>query len=392
MLLAVAGVSSAVFAQQKTEVIEEFVAVDGQDKYQVITNPFWNNWFISIGGGAEATFGNNDNAGNFGGRISPTLNLSVGKWFTPGLGLRLQYSGLQSRGYAYDAAADYVRGGLQEGGYYKQRFNYMNLHGDVLFNLNALFGGYNPYRLYEVIPYLGAGFTHNYSQPHREGFSLNAGIINRFRVSDAIDINLEIGYMGTENKFDGELGGKHGFDGTLSATVGLTYRFPGRGFRRPASQQISQFEIDALQDELALLAADNQRLSSQLSDARNRPVEVVETEVVVTEPDIAPRTVFFAIGSAEVTPREVMNLSYLAGQMKKSGNVAYTVNGYADSATGTPALNQELSLKRAQAVVDVLVNRYGVSRDLLRVDANGGVDKFGKPVLNRVVLVQSQAE
>lgn len=92
MLLALAGVSSVAMAQQKTEVVEEFGVIQVQDKYQVITNPFWSNWFFSIGGGAEATFGDNDKAGSFGKRISPTLNFAIGKWFTPGLGVRLQYS------------------------------------------------------------------------------------------------------------------------------------------------------------------------------------------------------------------------------------------------------------------------------------------------------------
>ena len=63
MLLALAGVSSVAMAQQKTEVVEEFGVIQVQDKYQVITNPFWSNWFFSIGGGAEATFGDNDKAG-----------------------------------------------------------------------------------------------------------------------------------------------------------------------------------------------------------------------------------------------------------------------------------------------------------------------------------------
>lgn len=66
------------------------------------------------------------------------MNISVGKWFTPGLGLRLQYSGLQARGFTYDKGADYVKGAELKDGYYKQRFDYMNLHGDVMFNLNAL--------------------------------------------------------------------------------------------------------------------------------------------------------------------------------------------------------------------------------------------------------------
>ena len=390
MLLALAGLTSAAWAQNSTSEVVEYEVIQVQDKYQVITNPFWSNWFFSIGGGAEATFGDNDSAGSFGKRISPTLNVSVGKWFTPGLGLRLQYSGLQARGFTYDAGADYVKGTQLKDGYYTQRFDYMNLHGDVMFNLNALFGGYNQHRVYEIIPYVGAGFTHNYSKPHREALSVNAGIINKFRISNAIDINLELSAMGVEDKFDGEVGGDHGYDGVVSATVGLTYRFPARGFRRPMPQLISQIELAAMQDKLAAMGAQNAQLKNALIQAQNQPVaEVTETEVIVPDPDIAPRTVFFTIGSAELSPREIMNLSYLAEQMKQFPNATYTVNGYADSATGTPAFNKELSLKRAQAVKDALVKNYGIAADRLNIEAGGGVDKFGQPILNRVVLVKS---
>ena len=387
MLLALAGLTSAAWAQNSTSEVVEYEVIQVQDKYQVITNPFWSNWFFSIGGGAEATFGDNDSAGSFGKRISPTLNVSVGKWFTPGLGLRLQYSGLQARGFTYDAGADYVKGTQLKDGYYKQRFDYMNLHGDVMFNLNALFGGYNQHRVYEIIPYVGAGFTHNYSKPHREALSVNAGIINKFRISNAIDINLELSAMGVEDKFDGEVGGDHGYDGVLSATVGLTYRFPARGFRRPMPQLISQIELAAMQDKLAAMGAQNAQLKNALIQAQNQPVaEVTETEVIVPDPDIAPRTVFFTIGSAELSPREIMNLSYLAEQMKQFPNATYTVNGYADSATGTPAFNKELSLKRAQAVKDALVKNYGIAADRLNIEAGGGVDKFGQPILNMFII------
>lgn len=168
MLLALAGVSAATMAQQKPVVVEQVDIIQVQDKYQVITNPFWSNWFFSIGGGASVMYGDNDQQlGDFGKRISPTMNISVGKWFTPGLGLRLQYSGLQAKGFTMDPFADYVKGTQRANGSYKQRFDYMNFHGDVMFNLNALFGGYNEDRVYEIIPYLGAGLTHNYTKPHR---------------------------------------------------------------------------------------------------------------------------------------------------------------------------------------------------------------------------------
>ena len=75
--------------------------------------------------------------------------------------------------------------------------------------------------------------------------------------------------------------------------------------------------------------------------------------------------------------------------MKEFPDAKYTINGYADSATGTQEFNRKLSLERAQNVKDLLVKKYGISADRLTVAAGGGVDKFGQPILNRVVLVES---
>lgn len=75
MLLALSGLSVAAVAQNTTEVTEVLEVVEvRQDKYAVVTNPFWDNWFISLGGGATVLFGDYDAAGSFGKRISPTLN------------------------------------------------------------------------------------------------------------------------------------------------------------------------------------------------------------------------------------------------------------------------------------------------------------------------------
>ena len=144
-----------------------------------------------------------------------------------------------------------------------------------------------------------------------------------------------------------------------------------------------------MREQMNAMAAANLDLQQQLQEAESQPTtEVIEQQVVV-DANIAPRTVFFQIGSAEISPRVAMNLSYLAEQMKKFPDTKYVVNGYADSATGTPDFNKELSMKRAQAVVNVLIKQYGIAADRLSVDGNGGVDKFGQPILNRVVLVKS---
>lgn len=83
------------FAQTSTT--EEKVEYS-EDKYKVETNRFWSNWFISAGGGAQIYFGDHDKQVSFGKRLAPALDIAVGKWFTPGIGMRLMYSGLQQKG------------------------------------------------------------------------------------------------------------------------------------------------------------------------------------------------------------------------------------------------------------------------------------------------------
>lgn len=371
-VLALASLSIAVMAQE--------------NKYEVLTNNFFDNWFISAGVGGEMLIGNNDAHGSVSDRISPTLNIAAGKWFTPGLGLRLQYSGLQSRGYTKDANNGYVDSGADAAGYYKQKFSYMNLHGDVLFNLSSLICGYNPNRIYEAIPYLGAGFTHSYSSPKKEALAINAGLINRFRVSPVLDLNLELAIMGTENKFDGEIGGEKDFDGVLSATVGVTYYFKKRGFNKskPSSPQlISEAELSSMRNKMNSLAEENMSLKNELAAV---PTSVEKEEVLV--PELPSHAVFFNIGSTTISEKELMNLEFIANVAKGYSKLKIKTTGYADSKTGSSKRNQELSLKRAESVANALTNTYGVKKENIIIEAAGGVDTFGKDDLNRMVMVE----
>lgn len=386
-VLAMAGLSTSAMAQQKAQT-ECDSATDS--KYRVITNKFWDNWFISGGIGGEFLIGNNDAHASFSDRISPTFNVSVGKWFTPGLGVRLQYSGYEARG-SRKGAGSFTKGDPDQWGYYKQKFHYMNLHGDVLFNLGALFAGYNPKRVYEPVLYAGAGLVHVYSGSHQpilgksQALSLNLGLINKFRLSNALDLNLELGSMLTQNKFDREEGGKKDFDGVLSATVGVTYYFKKRGFDKPVKtkQLISESELRDLRDRMGALAAENQNLKNELA----KGPKVITKEVKADCPAVA-NTVFFALNSSVVNSREEFVLGIIAEQMKNDSDLKVNLYGYADSATGTASINDELSNRRAQAVADVLVKKYGVDAKRITFTGKGGVDKYNPIYLNRQVRIE----
>ena len=166
-LLAAASLSSVAFAQQKSNSQNVLVgeSVDVMevpvDKYKVETNHFFDNWFFSVGGGAQVLFGDQSDLGKFKKRIAPALQISIGKWFTPGLGLRLQYSGLQSKSFSSEPSA-YSKPHMLSEGYYQDKFNYMNLHGDILFNVSNMIAGYNEDRIYDFVPFVGFGFAHSY--------------------------------------------------------------------------------------------------------------------------------------------------------------------------------------------------------------------------------------
>ena len=63
------------------------------------------------------------------------------------------------------------------------------------------------------------------------------------------------------------------------------------------------------------------------------------------------------------------------------------VNGYADSATGSAAVNQKISKARAEKVADELV-KLGVAKENIVVKANGGVKDLTPASYNRRATVQ----
>ena len=89
LFILLAAVSVCLPAQEKEK---------AATSYSVETNRFGANWFISGGLGAQMYFGDNDGKLDFGKRLAPALDIAVGKWFTPGIGLRIAYNGLQAKG------------------------------------------------------------------------------------------------------------------------------------------------------------------------------------------------------------------------------------------------------------------------------------------------------
>ena len=182
------------------------------------TSSFWSNCFVSAGVGPQVLFSDHDRQLDFGDRVSPALDIAVGKWFKPWVGVRLMYSGVQMRGATRWGAA-HSTGEEVPGwgsGLHKQKFGSYHVHADALFNLTNAFGGYDENRMGTA------------EAPTSACVAGDFGILNTFRVAKDWDVNLDLRGTLVQDKFDGEEG--EAIDGVLGLTVGVTYRFALRGW------------------------------------------------------------------------------------------------------------------------------------------------------------------
>lgn len=385
---ALAAVAAPVCAQTEQAGTMEETIEYSDDKYKVETNHFWDNWFVTVGAGGGLFLGDHDRQIGLGKRISPALDIEVGKWFTPGLGLRLGYNGLSAKGATRWSEAhstgEQVPG--WNGGMDYSKFKYFNLHADVLFNFSNLFCGYNENRIWNSSPYVSVGWMRTWEAPTVGNITMSVGWLNTFRLNKALDLNLDLRGALVDDAMDGEMGGSK-FDGMITATVGLTYKFKQRGWSRSKTvTRTNMGEINALRDQLNRANEENARLRNAIDESNREPKQAVKKTV-------ASNLIIFRIGSAKLSKEARANLGLLAEAIKSSDpNAVYTITGYADAGTGSKKTNERLSKERAEAVRDCLVNEYGVSDSRLRIDYKGGVSNmfYDDPRLSRAVITRGE--
>ena len=123
------------------------------------TNRFFDNIFVGVAGGVNLYFGENDSEGKFGKRLAPAMDIHVGKWFTPSIGARVGYAGLQAKGWT-SAGTLYAKSA--DGGLFREKFGVMYLHADAMWNFSNAVSGYKESRTWNFVPFVGVGWARSY--------------------------------------------------------------------------------------------------------------------------------------------------------------------------------------------------------------------------------------
>lgn len=377
-------------AQNSVVVTEETVTVvDDQHCNTTYYNTWRDGWFLQAGAGVDipAMEGFKEKK-----KVGITYNFGVGRWFSP-------YFGLRFSGY-YGT----IHESMPQN--YTLSWRSANINADVMWDMFNSIGGVDLSRPVSVVPFVGIGGTYNWRFRPQSGVNIiddngnlknnawalpvSAGIQVRFRLCRYVDLFLE-----ARAQFAGDSYNNVAYDKPIDinfmGTGGVTVNIGGKSFKAYDPCAYNDYiaslngQVNDLRGELATTVA---ALAEAEAESQLPCPEVKETVHVEKKATaVMMSTVRFTINSAKVSQMEMVNVYNVAEYIKANPDVKIVIKGYADKNTGTSSYNQKLSEKRAQAVYDLLVNKYGISPNRLSKEAAGSSSQpYGTNDWNRIVI------
>ena len=368
-----------------------------------VSNGFWDNWEITLGGGAGTALSNGTNQGSFGDRINFEANFGLTKWFHPVTGMRLQLQGGRFANF------DDVLG--------KAKWPYLFVHADFMLNFSNWAGGYREDRAYYAVPFAGFGymasnFTDRSQRENASGsrqeIAFTAGLLSKFRLSPAFDFNIELkGLLAKSDICPAEMNGS--YLAGLSATAGITYRFNQRGWERGVpcytADDIRAFQnavaagnsaLEAARSENAdlanrLKAAEAEAAAAKAAAAAAAAKAAAEAAAAQKVNTLSPTSIiFYDYSMSKLTPKEKTRLELMADLIKSGPkDRVYKIEGHADQQTGPAAGNQRVAENRAKSVYDFLV-KCGVNPKQLTYEGKGNAANVyeNNQKANRAVIIK----
>jgi outer membrane protein OmpA-like peptidoglycan-associated protein len=288
---------------------------------------------------------------------------------------------------------------------YLQKFGYMYIHGDFLWNASDAIGGYKETRFWDLVPYLHAGFFRSYGLKDVKfddnEFAAGAGLLHLLRLSDRLDLIIDM----RATFVNGRVIDNKDVAIMPTVTAGLAVDLGWPNFVRTSTileaVEVANLEKTAilegaiaaleianasLEEQNAKLGKANKKLTQENTQLKNMP-RIDPTEFFE---GMTPATVYFTIGQATLNEKEMKHLDFLArniiAKADQDTDILITVMGSSDGNTGTMKRNQHLSEARGKYVFDILTTKYGISPERLTVKTEV-VKKAPKPELSRAVVI-----
>ena len=224
---------------------EVLVQKEVNNPFEVVSNPFRQNWFVFGTAGAHTFRGDYSKDGPFLGTVSPDFGIGFGKWFMPWLALKAEFIYSDSRGYTEYKTGHYGYGDWIDGnpGYRKMKTGWWDLGGSAIINLTRLYYGYEGYgvkdRMGQWLAAAGVGAVHHLGYEHDYGSDNELSAHFELQYSRFLNANKNVSLdfkaraLLYQTNFDLEYGhtdhaAKH-LDANLGFDAGITFYLGTKG-------------------------------------------------------------------------------------------------------------------------------------------------------------------
>lgn len=235
-------------------------------------------------------------------------------------------------------------------------------------------------RKFEVEANAGPGYGFLLHQEYN-ALLVKAGLNLNYNVTDAWTIALRPAVVYDLNG-TGTFNTNHAIG---QVTAGIVYHFKTsngtRSFKK--AKLYSQSEVDALNAKIKDLQSNLETANKAVKTNAINTVDTVYTE----SPSSLGNVVSFTLNSAKVDETQMANLDNAVRILKENPDLKVTLKGYADKNTGSATYNKRLSVRRAEAVKKVIVDKYGIDTDRIDVLGVGDTEQlYNDNNWNRVVI------
>lgn len=246
---------------------------------------------------------------------------------------------------------------------------------------NALLGYKGSPRKFELEAVAGPGYGFWLHDEYnallvKAGLNLNYNLSNAFTVTlrPAVVYNLDANNAHFDTR-----------NAVAQLSAGIVYHFKTsngtRSFKK--AKLYSQSEVDALNAKIKDLQSNLETANKAVKTNVINTVDTVYTE----SPSSLGNVVSFTLNSAKVDETQMANLDNAVRILKENPDLKVTLKGYADKNTGSATYNKRLSIRRAEAVKKVIVDKYGIDTDRIDVLGVGDTEQlYNDNNWNRVVI------
>lgn len=372
-----------------TTVIDELKVPLVESKHVAPTH-FQDNWYVGIYGGVANNWGSDTKHAGFFELIGPTAAITVGKEITPISGFRVQFNYTRNTGVTDDKFPAEFSSMTHN----RYHWNSYGANIDYVLNFTNLILGFRENRFFHLqgvvglggaisncyttqkyanaqnIPWSDLAHEGKYWNKHRTLVNFHIGLAGTFMIGRNWNLHIEAIENIFDNAYDRNPESSNVFDGHHDLLVGVSYRFNNKGGMAPGFYY-PRHDLTVYQRQLAKI--------NEIKEQTRQRKQELDDQAITVDVDAQVMYTLIAFDEHETTVDRLQqtNIYTTAYVWAKSPDSRIYI-------TNSTGVDNKLFRKRADAIRNILLERYEIPASVIKVVPN---EKDIKPIGDYVEFI-----